>query len=115
MGIVTQRRSFAAIDLYKQALCCIGSVYGGMVHRLANTFSKPIPPFLFAGVFRLLELLNSSNSYREIIEICELASLIEPYDETLHLYFMQVNGLGDIKGALATIIILHLSYTKSWG
>lgn len=102
----------AAIDLYKQALVLYkGQYMAGTVHTdWLIPFQNRYHRFYLQAVFRLLELLNSSNSYREIIEICELASLIEPYDETLHLYFMQaLTGLGDIKGALS-----HYNYITSF-
>ncbi len=58
----------------------------------------------------MLELLSTNEAHEEILEVYEKAALIEPYDETLHLYSLQaLIGLGETKSALN-----HYNYITSF-
>lgn len=102
----------AAARLYRQALALYqgpymaGNVRGEWLFPLQNHYHR----IYMRALFRLLDLLRKDNFLQEIIEICEKAFVIEPHDEALHLYFLQVlMDMGDTKTALA-----HYTYLTSF-
>ncbi len=102
----------AAIALYKKALALYegpymaGNVRGEWLFPVQNHYHR----IYMRTLFSLLDLLRKDNALQEIIEICERAFSIEPYDESLHLCFLQaLMDLGDTKSALS-----HYSYFTSF-
>lgn len=101
---LAKQNGFQAINSYKQAV----ALYKG--HYMAGTahnewlfpFQNRYHRLYLQALFCLLELLSNNKAYEEIVEVCEGAALIEPYDETIHLYFLQaLMELGDTKSALS--------------
>jgi DNA-binding SARP family transcriptional activator len=101
----------AAIGLYRQALRLYkgqylnGTTGNEWLFPLQNRYHR----LFLQALYHLLELLDGSGLHDEVTEICEMATLIEPYETTLHLYFLRaLIGLGDIQGALS-----HYNYITS--
>jgi len=60
-------------------------------------------------LFKLIDLLKEKEKNEEIMEICEGALLIEPYEESIHIYLMDAMlKLGQISNAIS-----HYEYTTS--
>ncbi|HHT72035.1 MAG: BTAD domain-containing putative transcriptional regulator [bacterium] len=109
---LAKENALPAIDLYKQALALYKGLYmAGPEHSewLLPSQNRYHRLYLKA-LFRMLELLSTNEAHEEILEVYEKAALIEPYDETLHLYSLQaLIGLGETKSALN-----HYNYITSF-
>ncbi len=111
-GSLEQENVLAAIGLYRRAL----DLYGGP-YMVGRTHGDWLFPFqnryhrvYTQALSRLLRLLSANGAHQEIVDVCEKAILVEPYDEALHLYFLQaLVELGDVKGALS-----HYTYVTSF-
>lgn len=108
---VGEKKALISIDLYEQALTFYNGQY--MDGAINNEWLIPLQNryhrLYLQTLHRLLEKMASMELYQEITEVYEKACLIEPYEETLHLYFIQaLIELGDVKGALS-----HYNYITS--
>ncbi|NLG87196.1 MAG: hypothetical protein GX489_08260, partial [Firmicutes bacterium] len=109
--VLAKQNDLQAIDLYQQALALYkGQYMAGTLHNeWLFPFQNRYHRLYLQALFCLLELLNNNKAYKEIIEVYEGAVAIEPYDETLHLYFLQaLLALGDVKSVLS-----HYNYITS--
>ncbi|HKM38911.1 MAG TPA: bacterial transcriptional activator domain-containing protein [bacterium] len=110
-GSLASRNDPLAMDLYQQAL----ALYKGR-YLASPDCSEWLLPYqsryhrlYLRCLFCLLELLTKDKAYKAIIEVYEQAVLIEPYNESLHLYFLQaLLELGEARSALS-----HYGYITS--
>jgi two-component SAPR family response regulator len=100
-----------AIEYYKSAT----SLYQGeyMVESQNNQWLIPIRNYYHGlylrSLFRLLELLKQNSMYAEIINVYKNAIMLQPFEETLHIYFIEaLMMLGEFKHALG-----HYNYITS--
>lgn len=92
-----------AIELYKKAL----KLYNGP-YLADNSYEMWLVPvrnhynrLYIKTLLKLLEILKGREEYSSIIELCEDAINMEPYEEIIHIYLMEAMlKLGFIKEAL---------------
>lgn len=100
-----------AIQKYSEAL----ELYKGQ-YLAENPYSEWVYPIRIRyhrlyvhAVLNLMELLMAEKRYSEIVQIYEKASLIEPYEEGIHIYFLEaLIELEQFKSALS-----HYNYITS--
>lgn len=100
-----------AIDAYKDAI----SLYKGKYFSEIE-FEEWLMPsrnrnerLYLQSVYRLIGLLEKSDRYNEIVDICEEAMRFQPYNENLNIYFIEaLFNMGDKKCALT-----HYEYITS--
>lgn len=99
------------IELYRKAL----SLYKGP-YLLENSYETWLVPIrnhysrlYLKTFFKLMEILKEKEEYLSIIELCEEAIIIEPYEEALHIYLIEAMlKTGQIKNAMS-----HYEYITS--
>ena len=99
-----------AVQKYGEAL----SIYRGQ-YLAENTYSEWIYPIrnryhrlYVQAVLNLMELLKAQKRYSEIVDMCESIVTIEPYEEGIHIFYLEaLIELKQLKMLLA-IIIHHL-------
>lgn len=100
-----------AIQKYSEAL----ELYKGQ-YLAENPYSEWVYPIRIRyhrlyvhAVLNLMELLMAEKRYSEIVQIYEKASLLEPYEEGIHIYFLEaLIELEQFKSALS-----HYNYITS--
>ncbi|HHY42397.1 MAG TPA: hypothetical protein GX514_06075 [Thermoanaerobacterales bacterium] len=100
-----------AIQKYSEAL----ELYKGQ-YLAENPYSEWVYPIRIRyhrlyvhAVLNLMELLMAEKRYSEIVQIYEKASLLEPYEEGIHIYFLEaLIELKQFKSALS-----HYNYITS--
>lgn len=100
-----------AIEYYKEAIDLYKGCY--LEENAYELWLVPIRNYYnrlyLKTLFKLIELLKEKEEYEEITIICEKATMIEPYEEALHIYLMEAMlKLGQIKNALS-----HYEYITS--
>lgn len=79
------------MEIYKKALSLYNgyylaeSLYDDWVIPMRNYYHR----LYLESVYAYLELLKKTGRYLELREACEKAFLIEPYQEDLHIYFIE--------------------------
>jgi len=99
------------IELYRKAI----SLYKGP-YLLENSYETWLVPIrnhynrlYLKTFFKLIEILKDREEYINIIELCEEAIIIEPYEEALHIYLIEAMlKTGQIKNAMS-----HYEYVTS--
>lgn len=100
-----------AIKLYKEAI----RLYKGN-YLMENSQSIWLIPIrnhynrlYIKTLFKLIDLLKDKENYSYIIELCEEAIVIEPYEEALHIYLMEAMlKVGQVRNAMS-----HYEYISS--
>lgn len=100
-----------AIDLYCKAV----RLYKGP-YLSENSYEAWLVPIrnhygrlYLKALFRLIEILKEKEEYVRIIELCEEAIMIEPYEEVLHIYLIEAMlKTGQIRNAMS-----HYDYISS--
>lgn len=100
-----------AIELYRKAL----KLYKGP-YLFENSYEAWLVPIrnhysrlCLKTLFKLIEIYKEKEQYNSIIEICEEAIIIEPYEEAIHIYLMEAMlKAGQIKNAMS-----HYEYISS--
>ena len=101
----------AALDLYKEAVNLYKGKYlaGPEADEWLLPWQNRFHRLYLKALLRLLGLLYQKEKFQEIIDIYEQATVVEPYDEGLHIYFLQaLLAMGDQKNALS-----HYNYITS--
>lgn len=106
-----ERNSEEAINLYNEAI----RLYKGN-YLMENSQSIWLIPIrnhynrlYIKTLFKLIDLLKDKDDYSDIIELCEEAILIEPYEEALHIYLMEAMlKIGQVRNAMS-----HYEYISS--
>ncbi|HPW41272.1 MAG TPA: BTAD domain-containing putative transcriptional regulator [Bacillota bacterium] len=99
------------IELYRKAI----SLYKGP-YLQENSYETWLVPIrnhysrsYLKTLFKLVEILKEKEEYADIIEMCEEAIIIEPYEEALHIYLIEAMlKTGQIKNAMS-----HYEYITS--
>jgi two-component SAPR family response regulator len=104
-------KPYEAIDVYRNAV----SMYRGeyLSENVQNEWVFPTRNkyhrLYIQSILRLIELLKSDERHSEIPEIYEEAVLVEPYEEALHIYFLEaLMHMGEIRNVLS-----HCNYITS--
>ena len=100
-----------AIELYHKAL----KLYKGP-YLSENSYEAWLVPIrnhysrlYLKTLFKLVEVLKEKEDYISIIELCEEAIIIEPYEEALHIYLIEAMlKTGQIRNAMS-----HYEYISS--
>jgi len=100
-----------AVDLYCKAV----KLYKGP-YLSENSYEAWLVPIrnhygrlYLKALFRLMEILKEKEEYVRIIELCEEAIIIEPYEEALHIYLIEAMlKTGQIRNAMS-----HYDYIAS--
>ncbi|SHI55086.1 BTAD domain-containing putative transcriptional regulator [Lutispora thermophila] len=100
-----------AIDLYGQAL----EIYKGP-YLSENSYEVWLVPvrnhyrrLYIKTLLKLIELYKKKDEHNKIIELCEKAIIIEPYEESIHICLMETMlRIGQIKSAMS-----HYEYISS--
>lgn len=74
---------YQAISLYKGEY--IPEVTGSWVYPIRNYYRH----LYLENILELIEILKSQRKYSKITEVCRSAFVIEPYEEDLHLRYME--------------------------
>jgi two-component SAPR family response regulator len=100
-----------AISLYKQAI----DLYKGDYLSGCNCDAWVVPVrnhynrVYLQALFSLIELLNKKGDHTQVIDICEKALIIEPYEESLHISYLE----SLLQSGLIKHAISHYNYVKS--
>lgn len=100
-----------AIKLYRKALVLYNGPY-----LSENSYEVWLVPIrnhyrrlYIKTLLKLIELYKKKDEYNRIIELCEKAIIIEPYEESIHICLMETMlKLGQIKSAMS-----HYEYISS--
>jgi DNA-binding SARP family transcriptional activator len=100
-----------SVKLYKQVL----KLYKGP-YLAENSYEAWLVPIrnhysrlYLKTLFKLIEMLKEKEEYNSIIDLCEEAILIEPYEEAVHIYLIEAMlKVGHIKDAMS-----HYEYIAS--
>ena len=93
-----------ALGLYKGSYLAENS-YEAWLVPIRNHYGR----LYLKALFRLVELLKEKEEYIRIIELCEEAIIIEPYEEALHIYLIEAMlKTGQIRNAMS-----HYEYIAS--
>lgn len=93
-----------ALKLYKGPYLSENS-YEAWLVPIRNHFSR----LYLKTIFKLIEALNEKEDNHSIIELCEEAIIIEPYEEALHIYLIEAMlKTGQIRNAMS-----HYEYIAS--
>lgn len=80
-----------AIDIYHQALSLYNGYY--LPESLYDDWVVPVRNYYhrlyLESVYKQVELLRKAGRYQELRSVCEKAFLIEPYQEDLHMCFIE--------------------------
>lgn len=100
-----------AIKAYKEALRLYKGAYLG--ENIYEVWLVPVRNYYsrlyLKTLFKLIEILNEKEEYDEVINLCEIAITIEPYEEAVHIYLIEAMlKLGQIKNAMS-----HYEYITS--
>lgn len=109
---------YGAIEAYKDAL----SIYKG-TYLEENSYEVWLVPIrnyysrlYLKTLFKLIETLKEIEEYEEILELCESAITIEPYEESIHIYLMEAMlKTGQIKNAMSHYEHISLILEKEMG
>lgn len=103
--------SLKAIESYLEAIKLYDgkylseSEYEDWIIPLRNRYER----LYLQSLFRVIELLDKNYQYEEIIEICEKALSLHPYNENLNIYFIEsLLNMGENKYAFS-----HYEYITS--
>ena len=103
--------SLKAIESYLEAIKLYDgkylseSEYEDWIIPLRNKYER----LYLQSFFRVIELLDKNYQYEEIIEICEKALSLHPYNENLNIYFIEsLLNMGENKYAFS-----HYEYITS--
>lgn len=95
---------YKAIRLYKGPYLSENS-YEAWLVPIRNHFGR----LYLKTLFKLIEILKEKEEYVKIIELCEEAIIIEPYEEALHIYLIEAMlKTGQIRNAMS-----HYEYITS--
>lgn len=93
-----------AIKVYKDAL----SIYKGtyLEENAYEVWLVPIRNYysrLYLKIlFKIIEIFKELEEFEEIIRLCETAIIIQPYEESIHIYLIEAMlKLGQIKNAMS--------------
>lgn len=93
-----------AIELYLEAIELYSGNYldgnkdESWIIPLRNRYER----LYLQGVFRAIQLLDKNNKYEKIIEVCEKALSLYPYNENLNIYFIEaLLNFGETKYAFS--------------
>ncbi|MCQ1529368.1 MULTISPECIES: BTAD domain-containing putative transcriptional regulator [Lutispora] len=100
-----------AVKLYKKAL----KLYKG-AYLSENSYEVWLVPIrnhysrlYLKALFKLIEILKEKEEYIGIVELCEEAIIIEPYEEAIHIYLIEAMlKVGQINNAMS-----HYEYITS--
>lgn len=100
--IATDRNK--AIEVYNNAIALYGGPY--LEENAYEIWLVPIKNYYhrlyLKTLFKTLDILKEKGEYESIINLCEKAILVEPYEEAIHIYLVEAMlTLGQIKNALS--------------
>lgn len=75
---------YAATNLYRGEYLA-GNPYESWLVPTRNYYRR----MYLKAIYRLIEILNDSQRYEHIVEICEKALIIEKYEESLHIHLIE--------------------------
>lgn len=91
-----------AVYMYKGEYMGEGS-YGDWIIPIRNRYNR----IYLQTIIKLIEHLKSEEDYSTIIEVCEIGISVQPFEEVLHIYYMEaLLKIGQIKQAMS-----HYEYT----
>jgi len=100
-----------AVKLYKGAYLSENS-YEAWLVPIRNHYSR----LYLKTLFKLIEILIEKEEYIRIIELCEEAIIIEPYEEALHIYLMEAMlKIGQIRNAMSHYEYITALLSKEMG
>ena len=107
-----------SIECYKKAIHLYNGAY--LSENSYEVWLVPIRNYYsriyLKTLFKLIEMLKEKEYYEAIIEICEEAIIIEPYEEVIHIYIMEsMLKLGQIKNALSHYDYISVVLEKEMG
>ncbi len=93
-----------AIEEYKNALSLYKGIY--LEENSSDIWLIPVRNYYkrlyLKTLFKLLDIYKSDEKHDKIIELCESSAMIEPNEETTHIYMMEAMlKLGQIKNAMS--------------
>ncbi len=102
---------FKAVKLYKGPYLSENS-YEAWLVPMRNHYSR----LYLQTILKLVEMLNEKEAYARIIELCEEAIIIEPYEESLHICLIEAMlKTGQIRNAMSHYEYIEALLSKELG